>query len=174
MSNEKPKKKKKESTGEPKAKRNKTPWQARQVLRVERATKALTKLAGTLAGAKAPNVDASLAQNALSAVTTLSVQINMLDKGWKPAKGATGGTSKKIGIGSIVQVKDDLSGDPSAALYTMVDKKLFIAAEVTGEDGETKKGFRYWKVKCTDGVTRVMLKSHAVKHIAPTTNAAAA
>lgn len=160
----KEKKEKKEGAKE----RKKTPWKVRQQMRVERALKSLGKLNTTLVGAKAPNIEASLAQNSFTAISTLKVQIDMLPADWKPLKGASvGGTSKKIGIGSLVQVKDDLSGDPSAALYKMVDKKLFIGAEITGEDGETKKGFKYWAVKCADGTNRVMIKKHAVRHVAP-------
>lgn len=178
----KEKKEKKEGAKE----RKKTPWKEKQVMRVERAAKALGKLATVLLASKAPNIDAALAQNANSAVATLQVQIKMLADDWKPAKGANSNaaspTSKKLGIGSIVKVKEDLGDDPSAALYKMVSKDLFTGAEIVGEDGPTKKEgvFKYWTVKCADGQTRVLIKKHAMKvppamtaAVPPTTPAAA-
>lgn len=139
--------------------RKKTAWREKQAKRIERALKSLTKLTSVLTAAKAPNVEPSLAQNALVAVTTLNTQIGMLPADWKPAKGAVPGTSKKIGIGSHIEVKADLGDDPSAATYKYMDKALFTNAEVVADDG------RYWIVKCADGQSRVVKKKHVLKHV---------
>lgn len=160
----KQKKAKKEGDGK---KRNKTPWKAKQVMRVERALKSLTKLSSVLVAAKAPNIEPALAQNALAAVSTLSTQVNALPADWKPAKGHAPGTSKKPGIGSFVSVKTELT-DEEKKFYTHFPTTLFTNAEVVADDG------RNWIVKCGDGITRVLKKKHAVKYTAPVAPANAA
>lgn len=164
-------KKAKKNKGEKKEggkERKKTPWKAKQTMRVERCIKTLSKLSGVLGAAKAPNIDPTLANNALSAVSTLKAQVDMLPGDWKPAKGSSPGTSKKAGIGSRVQVKDGLEGD-DLKVYAHMPVTLFLNSEIIGDDG------RYWVVKCTDnGVVRLLRKKHTALYVAPAAPATAA
>ena len=146
------KKEKKDGTKE----RKKTPWKARQILRLERALKALTKLSGVLTAAKAPNVEATLASNALAAVSTLNAQVVMLPGDWKPERGHNPPTKTKLGIGSVIQVKADLNRD-EIKMFKHISADIYAGASVV-EDLKNE-----WLVMCVDGVKRVLKKKWAQK-----------
>jgi len=148
----KKKKEKKEGAKE----RKKTPWKTRQMMRVDRGFKSLTKLASVLTAAKAPGIDATLASNALSAVSTLKAQVNMLANDWKPERGHQPPTKNKLGIGSVLQVKTDLDR-AEVKMFKHISADLFTNATILEDLG------RDWLVKCVDGVTRVLLKKLAQK-----------
>jgi hypothetical protein len=86
----------------------------------------------------------------------LQAQVTSVDNAWKPAKGRTPGTSKKIGIGSFVMVKPDLDRTEKK-LFKHIPAELFANAQVLDDDG------KYWLVKCADNVTRVLAKKFTAK-----------
>ena len=65
------KKDKVKKTNGDKKQRNKTPWKEKQMTRLEKTLKSSKKLYETMFAAKAPNVDASHAEIALTRITAL-------------------------------------------------------------------------------------------------------
>ena len=163
----KPKKERKE--GETAKKREKQPWKVRQLDRLAKAIKSVTKLAASITSAKPPAVSETFAPGALANLNSLNEQVIALAADWKPAKGVTAvGTSKKIGVGSIVMVRTDLDRTESKT-YKLIPVTLYDNAVVLDGDG------RYWLVKCADGTTRMLIKKHAmIVGSTPTTPAPAA
>lgn len=149
------KKKEKKKSGE---KKQKAPWKAKQIVRLERASKALTKLNKVIKGAKPPGVNLEDIEVAATKVTLVMGKIAVLDDDWKPARGSSNfGTSKKVGVESTIVVRGDLDPDQLKLYGDMLPKvEVFKEAKVVGEYDN-----RSWFVKCSDGMTRVLKKKHA-------------
>lgn len=148
-------------------KRQQQPWKKKQLGRIERAIKTVSKINSHISAAKAPNVNAGLALNAETSLFALKAQLDALENTWKPAKGRAPGTSKKIGIGSLVRVKPDLDRT-DLKVFKHIPVETFANAQVLDDDG------KYWVVKCADNVTRVLAKKYTAKvpEVVPTEEAA--
>jgi hypothetical protein len=150
-----------------KAKRDKKPWKVRQAIRTDKAVKTLSRLADTFLAAKAPNMEPTLAQNALSAMQTFRTQLTLLPDDWKPEKGASPGTDKKIGIGSIINAVSELDKDDANGkrYFAQLPQSLFEGGKVVEDFG------REWLIECKDEMVisgekrfakRVLKKKYAV------------
>lgn len=135
--------------------RKQTSWKMRNIDRLLKATKSVGLLVASIVSAKPPNVSEAFAGGAHANLVSLMSAVLALPDDWKPAKGTTKvGTSKKIGVGSVVQVRTDLDRT-ELKLYKHIAAELFTGATVLEGDG------RYWIVKCADGATRMLIKTHA-------------
>jgi len=137
-------------------KRKQQPWKTKQLGRIERALKTVSKIKTHVSAAKPPGVEPERAANAETQLLALQAQLTALENTWKPAKGRSPGTSKKIGIGSIVMVRSDLDRT-ELKLFKHIPHELFLNSVVLDDDG------KYWMVKCTDGITRLLTKKFAAK-----------
>lgn len=138
-------------------KREKTPWKAKQLMRLQRVSKGLSKLNKVLKAARPPGIDLDAVELADTKIGVVMGKVATLPDDWKPARGSTPGSAKKVGAGSVVSVRDDLDAEASKMYGDQLPaKEIFAKSTVTSEYDN-----RNWFVKCQDGMTRILKKKHA-------------
>jgi len=149
-----------EKDGKPKKKKRKyqksaTAWVDKAEKRINRVHNALEKLDRVISAAKPPGINVPGINTALLQIAAAKAAIAVLPKDWKPARGSNPGTGSRVGITSIIKVNPKLEGD-DLKIYKFMPQALFTGATVEYDDG------RNWLVKCTDGMSRLLRKKHAV------------
>lgn len=167
MALKKNKKKKRETVSEAteatetKPRRKSSSWKHRKLAVIASVEKKLAKLAPLINAVKAPGITVDLT-NALGATSLLHNQFRALPEDWKPERGATAsiGTTRRVGIGSIIKIKEEVPPEQMPYLNAIGGPSKFENAKIVFDDG------RSWIVELTTGV-KVTIKKNLVTKANP-------